>query len=143
MSRTARSGPPPTPAPEPAPPKRSRGSWLLTAAMVLALAGLVVPTFWTSSATSVSYTDFLSEVDAGPVETKLRDKNGKIAATKASGSPLSGLLGYLPFLLFLGFLVWAGMRARKSAGEASVPFLSMTGSAFVEMFVGVGASRVR
>jgi len=33
--------------------------------------------------------------------------------------------------------------ARAVAGEAQVPFLSMTGSAFVEMFVGVGASRVR
>ncbi|MEU6973732.1 hypothetical protein AB0A71_39615, partial [Kitasatospora aureofaciens] len=29
------------------------------------------------------------------------------------------------------------------AGGASVPFLSVTGSGFVEMFVGVGASRVR
>ncbi|MEX2984151.1 ATP-dependent zinc metalloprotease FtsH [Streptomyces sp. C36] len=33
--------------------------------------------------------------------------------------------------------------ARAVAGEADVPFLSVTGSAFVEMFVGVGASRVR
>ncbi|MER6524026.1 ATP-dependent zinc metalloprotease FtsH [Streptomyces sp. NPDC001508] len=33
--------------------------------------------------------------------------------------------------------------ARAVAGEANVPFLSVTGSAFVEMFVGVGASRVR
>jgi cell division protease FtsH len=32
---------------------------------------------------------------------------------------------------------------RAVAGEAKVPFLSVTGSAFVEMFVGVGASRVR
>ncbi|WAL68951.1 ATP-dependent zinc metalloprotease FtsH [Amycolatopsis cynarae] len=35
------------------------------------------------------------------------------------------------------------LLARAVAGEASVPFLSVTGSAFVEMFVGVGASRVR
>ncbi|MBA2810905.1 ATP-dependent metallopeptidase FtsH/Yme1/Tma family protein [Streptomyces sp. KM273126] len=33
--------------------------------------------------------------------------------------------------------------ARAVAGEAQVPFLSVTGSGFVEMFVGVGASRVR
>jgi cell division protease FtsH len=33
--------------------------------------------------------------------------------------------------------------ARAVAGEAEVAFLSVTGSAFVEMFVGVGASRVR
>ena len=29
------------------------------------------------------------------------------------------------------------------AGEAQVPFFSLSGSDFVEMFVGVGASRVR
>ena len=33
--------------------------------------------------------------------------------------------------------------ARAIAGEASVPFFSISGSDFVEMFVGVGASRVR
>ena len=33
--------------------------------------------------------------------------------------------------------------ARAVAGEAEVPFFALTGSSFVEMFVGVGASRVR
>lgn len=35
------------------------------------------------------------------------------------------------------------LLAKAVAGEASVPFLSMSGSDFVEMFVGVGAARVR
>jgi cell division protease FtsH len=35
------------------------------------------------------------------------------------------------------------LLARAVAGEAEVPFLSISGSGFVEMFVGVGASRVR
>ena len=35
------------------------------------------------------------------------------------------------------------LLARAVAGEAQVPFLSITGSDFVELFVGVGASRVR
>ncbi len=35
------------------------------------------------------------------------------------------------------------LLARAVAGEAAVPFFSMSGSDFVEMFVGVGASRVR
>jgi cell division protease FtsH len=35
------------------------------------------------------------------------------------------------------------LMAKAVAGEADVPFFSMSGSDFVEMFVGVGASRVR
>ncbi len=35
------------------------------------------------------------------------------------------------------------MLARACAGEAGVPFFSVSGSDFVEVFVGVGASRVR
>jgi len=35
------------------------------------------------------------------------------------------------------------LLAKATAGEASVPFLSVSGSEFVEMFVGVGSSRVR
>ncbi|WP_432329847.1 AAA family ATPase [Mucilaginibacter sp. P25] len=35
------------------------------------------------------------------------------------------------------------MLAKAVAGEAQVPFFSISGAAFVEMFVGVGASRVR
>jgi cell division protease FtsH len=35
------------------------------------------------------------------------------------------------------------LLARATAGEANVPFLSLSGSDFVEMFVGVGAARVR
>ena len=35
------------------------------------------------------------------------------------------------------------LLAKAVAGEAGVPFISASGSEFVEMFVGVGASRVR
>lgn len=35
------------------------------------------------------------------------------------------------------------LMAKAVAGEAGVPFFSLTGSSFMEMFVGVGASRVR
>lgn len=35
------------------------------------------------------------------------------------------------------------LLARAVAGEAGVPFISISGSSFVEMFVGVGAARVR
>lgn len=35
------------------------------------------------------------------------------------------------------------LLAKSVAGEAGVPFLSISGSDFVQMYVGVGASRVR
>ena len=35
------------------------------------------------------------------------------------------------------------LLAKAAAGEAGVPFLFASGSEFVEMFVGVGASRIR
>lgn len=35
------------------------------------------------------------------------------------------------------------LLAKAVAGEANVPFFSMSGSEFVEMFVGMGASKVR
>ena len=35
------------------------------------------------------------------------------------------------------------MLAKAVAGEANVPFFSISGSEFVEMFVGMGASKVR
>ena len=35
------------------------------------------------------------------------------------------------------------MLAKAVAGEADVPFFSISGSEFVEMFVGMGASKVR
>lgn len=35
------------------------------------------------------------------------------------------------------------LMAKAIAGEAGVPFFSISGSDFVEMFVGVGAARVR
>jgi cell division protease FtsH len=35
------------------------------------------------------------------------------------------------------------MLAKAIAGEAGVPFFSISGSEFIELFVGVGAARVR
>jgi len=40
-------------------------------------------------------------------------------------------------------IVFIALLARAVAGEAGVPFFNISGSEFVEMFVGVGASRVR
>lgn len=59
-------------------------------------------------------------------------KYEKLGAKIPRGAILSGSPGTGKTLL-----------AKATAGEAGVPFLSVSGSEFVEMFVGVGASRVR
>lgn len=60
------------------------------------------------------------------------DKYTQLGAKIPRGAILSGPPGTGKTLL-----------AKATAGEAGVPFLSVSGSEFVEMFVGVGASRVR
>lgn len=60
------------------------------------------------------------------------EKYHEIGARQPKGSLLVGPPGTGKTLL-----------ARAVAGESGVPFYSITGSEFVEMFVGVGASRVR
>ena len=63
---------------------------------------------------------------------KAPDKYNKLGARIPKGVLLVGPPGTGKTLL-----------ARAAAGEAGVPFFSISGSDFVEMFVGVGASRVR
>lgn len=61
-----------------------------------------------------------------------RDKYGRLGARIPKGVLLVGPPGTGKTLI-----------ARAVAGEAKVPFFSISGSEFVEMFVGVGAARVR
>ncbi|MGI8553805.1 MAG: ATP-dependent zinc metalloprotease FtsH, partial [Dehalococcoidia bacterium] len=87
---------------------------------------------------SVTFADVAGEDDGKQELTEVVDflkeplKYTKMGAVLPRGVLLIGPPGTGKTLL-----------ARAVAGEASVPFFSISGSEFVEMFVGVGASRVR
>lgn len=88
--------------------------------------------------TGVTFRDVAGEDEAKESLTEIVDflhnpgKYTKIGAKLPKGALLVGPPGTGKTLL-----------ARAVAGEAHVPFYSLSGSDFVEMFVGVGASRVR
>lgn len=88
--------------------------------------------------TGVTFQDVAGEEEAKESLTELVDflrnpgKYRKIGARLPKGALLVGPPGTGKTLL-----------AKALAGEANVPFFSLSGSDFVEMFVGVGASRVR
>lgn len=88
--------------------------------------------------TGVTFADVAGQDEAKESLTEMVDflhnpnKYLKIGAKLPKGALLVGPPGTGKTLL-----------AKAVAGEASVPFFSLSGSDFVEMFVGVGASRVR
>lgn len=88
--------------------------------------------------TGVTFKDVAGEEEAKESVKELvdflhnPDKYAKIGAKLPKGALLVGPPGTGKTLL-----------AKAVAGEAKVPFFSISGSDFVEMFVGVGASRVR
>ena len=88
--------------------------------------------------TGVTFADVAGEDEAKESLTEIVDflhnpqKYSKIGAKLPKGALLVGPPGTGKTLL-----------AKAVAGEAHVPFFSLSGSDFVEMFVGVGASRVR
>ena len=91
-----------------------------------------------SRATGVTFADVAGEDEAKESLTEIVDflhnpqKYVQIGAKLPKGALLVGPPGTGKTLL-----------ARAVAGEAKVPFFSLSGSDFVEIFVGVGASRVR
>ncbi len=91
-----------------------------------------------SRGTGVTFADVAGEDEAKESLTEIVDflhnpqKYVQIGAKLPKGALLVGPPGTGKTLL-----------ARAVAGEAKVPFFSLSGSDFVEMFVGVGASRVR
>ncbi|HJU57628.1 MAG TPA: ATP-dependent metallopeptidase FtsH/Yme1/Tma family protein, partial [Actinomycetota bacterium] len=258
MTEQAKPGPdrerPRAPAPPPPPAWRN---WLLVAGLVASILILFLPSMGEPASTELSYSNFLSRVRNGDVNTAVIDANGAVTGTLSGGgnyetqiptaiqdqrlaeeleandveitaeaTPGTTFLGvifsFLPFLLLIGVYLYIGRRAQRQiaggvggilgsrakvydaeapstrfsdvagyegakqeisevvdflkypdkfaeigaripkgvllvgppgagktllaravAGEAAVPFFFLSASEFVEMFVGVGASRVR
>lgn len=93
---------------------------------------------YVKSSTGIKFSDVAGEDEAKELLTEIVDylhnpeKYREIGAAMPKGALLVGPPGTGKTLL-----------AKAVAGEANVPFFSLAGSDFVEMFVGVGASRVR
>ena len=93
---------------------------------------------YVKSSTGIKFSDVAGEDEAKDLLTEIVDylhnpqKYREIGASMPKGALLVGPPGTGKTLL-----------AKAVAGEAHVPFFSMSASEFVEMFVGVGASRVR
>src|SRR5437764_958373 len=115
--------------------------------MALVVLGVLIWNFSTKFQTherQATFTEFMQWVD-----------QGSVARVTITGQDISGFLkepqkfqklgGRIPKGVLLMGPPGTGktLLARAVAGEANVPFFSISGSDFVEMFVGVGASRVR
>lgn len=93
---------------------------------------------YVESSTGIKFSDVAGEDEAKEVLTEIVDflhnpeKYTEIGAKMPKGALLVGPPGTGKTLL-----------AKAVAGEASVPFFSISGSEFVEMFVGMGAAKVR
>ena len=93
---------------------------------------------YVKSSTGIKFTDVAGEDEAKELLTEIVDflhnpeKYREIGASMPKGALLVGPPGTGKTLL-----------AKAVAGEAEVPFFSISGSEFVEMFVGMGAAKVR
>ncbi len=93
---------------------------------------------YVKSSTGIKFSDVAGEDEAKELLTELVDylhnpeKYAEIGASLPKGALLVGPPGTGKTLL-----------AKAVAGEANVPFFSISGSEFVEMFVGMGAAKVR
>lgn len=93
---------------------------------------------YVESTTGIKFSDVAGEDEAKEILTEIVDflhnprKYQEIGASMPKGALLVGPPGTGKTLL-----------AKAVAGEANVPFFSISGSEFVEMFVGMGAAKVR
>ena len=136
-----------------------RGLWLVMATVVLVFFFWLASLLWRSrGGSSLSALRFgrsrvriLAEkdtlvrfADVAGIEEAVEEVKEVVEYVR-SPERFQNLGGRVPKGVLLVGMPGTGKKllARAVAGEASVPFLSISGADFVEMFVGVGASRVR
>lgn len=140
------------------------GYWLLTILPILIPVIFIVIFFWFISRQAKGAG--MQAFSFGQSKAKLTDPNDKnnrvtfkdVAGSKEAKEELKEIVDFLrnpKKFLDIGARIPKGvlltgvpgtgktLLARAVAGEAGVPFFHLSGSEFVEMFVGVGASRVR
>ncbi len=131
-------------------------SWLPTILLIAAMIGLFV--FMTKQTGGGKITQFGKANMKNPAQHGIKTTFADVAGADEEKEELQEIVGFLKSpkkYKELGARIPKGvllvgppgtgktLLARAVAGEAGAPFFSISGSDFVEMFVGVGASRVR
>ena len=144
---------------------KSKGDWYLILVNILPFALIVLFFVWMSRgmANAANGAGGIFNVGKAKAQVFDKDKKGKVTFKDVAGlagakqeveeivsflkepKKYTDLGGKIPKGVLLVGPPGTGktLLAKAVAGEANVPFFSMSGSDFVEMFVGVGASRVR
>ena len=145
---------------------KSKGDWYLILVNILPFALIVLFFVWMSRGMANAAGNGpggIFNVGKAKAEVLDKDKKGKVTFRDVAGlagakqeveeivsflkepKKYTDLGGKIPKGVLLVGPPGTGktLLAKAVAGEANVPFFSMSGSDFVEMFVGVGASRVR
>ena len=144
---------------------KSRGDWYLILVNILPILLIVLFFVWMSRGMANAANGAGGIFNVGKAKAQVFDKDKKDKVTFKDVAGLAGakqeveeivsflknpkkytdLGGKIPKGVLLVGPPGTGktLLAKAVAGEANVPFFSMSGSDFVEMFVGVGASRVR
>src|SRR5438477_455151 len=131
---------------------RNLALWVIIALLLVVLFNLFQPGATHNTATQVAYSDFIGEVNGGRVRDVViqgRTVSGQLTDGRTFQTYTPEDPSLVQRLTDKGVRVVGPpgtgktLLARAIAGEANVPFFTISGSDFVEMFVGVGASRVR
>jgi cell division protease FtsH len=145
----AKPGPQPNPRPKPQPPQPPWWRpWLLPVGLLITMLLLLSPSVSNQSATSLTYSDFVTKIQSGQVRSVVIDGKGKVTgaltsgksftskiptaldngqlerlleakkvnvkATQTGSSASTVFLSLLPLLLLVGFFLWTGRQSQRA-----------------------------